>query len=86
MGKIINIQLLEANFTSSSIPDRLKLSEDRGVGDSSIYLAQFKDNLEKQDIETFLGITIGNEFEVTIYKSDLLKYLADAKNEFYNPT
>ena len=85
MGSIVGIQLLEANYTSSSVHEDLKLQEDKGLGDNSIYIGSFKNENDKKAFEAFLGIEIGKVVYVTIFKQDLLDYLEDAKEEFNNP-
>ncbi len=85
MGAICNIRVVESNFTSSSVIENLKLKEDTGAGDNSIYLGLSKTPEDKTAMESFLGSEIGKDVVVYVYKQDLLDYLKDAKTEFYNP-
>lgn len=85
MGSIINVQILEANYTSSSVHENLKLLGETGSGDNSIYLGAYKTDKEKTMFESFLGTQIGSPVEVTVFKQDLLDYLENAKPEFEDP-
>lgn len=72
------IDAFDINFVDSAAAKEFKLKKSTGTGEKRIYIGhdeqRYDDFFEFDNIEYFFS-----------YKSDLLKYLEEVKEEYYNP-